>query len=125
MGALLVDCPTHYGMQEVGVVEGLEDEGFDCPEAEEALINEVPGAPAPLILGAEAGQAAEEVAGVDKGADSRAASLHSSSAMRVDCLSIVHAKVGKAVEMSAIVYFVVGRMRSENYQGTNPMLGRK
>ena len=105
MGALEIDCPTCHGMQEVGAVGVLEDEGFNCPEAEMALIDEVPEAPAPLILGAEAVWAAEEVAGVDKGVDSRAASLHSSSAMRVDCLSIVCAKVGKAAETSAIVCF--------------------
>ena len=103
MGALVVECPTRRGMREVGAVEVLEDEGFDCPEAEEAWINEV--APAPLVLGAEAVWAVAEVAGVNEGADSRAASLHSSLAMRVDCLSIVHAKVGKAAEMSAIVCF--------------------
>ena len=101
----MVGRPTHCGMQEVGAVEALEDEGFDCLEAEEARINEVPGAPALLVLGAEAVWAAEEVAGVDKGADSRAASLHSSLAMRVDCLLIVQAKVGKAAETSAIVCF--------------------
>ena len=87
------------------MVEGLEDEGFDCPEAEEAWIDKVPGAPAPLVPGAEAVWAVEEAAGVDKGADSRAASLHSSLAMRVDCLSIVRAKVGKAAEMLAIGCF--------------------
>ena len=83
----------------------MEDEGFNCPEVEAALIDEVPGAPAPLVLGVEAVWAAEKVAGVNKGADSRAASLHSSSAMRVDCLLIVCAKVSKAAETSAIVCF--------------------
>ena len=51
---------------------------------------------------------AEEAAGADKGADSRAASLHLSLAMRVDCLSIVRARVGKAAERLAIVCVVVG-----------------
>ena len=83
----------------------MEDEGFDCPEAEAALIDKVPGAPALLVLGMEAVWVAEEAAGVNKGADSMATSLHSSLAMRVDCLSIVCAKVGKAAEMSAIVCF--------------------
>ena len=53
-GALVVECPTRHGMQEVGAVEDLEDEGFDCPEVEEARIDKVPGAPAPLVLGTEA-----------------------------------------------------------------------
>ena len=50
----------------------------------------------------------EEVAGVKEGMDSSAASLHLSSAMRVDCLSIVWAKVSKAAERLAIVCVVVG-----------------
>ena len=46
------------------------------------LIEEVPGAPALLVLGTEAVWSVE-AAGVNKGADSRAASLHSSPEMRV------------------------------------------
>ena len=82
--------------------------GFDCPDTQEAQIEEVPGAPAPLVLGVEAFWAVEEAAGVDKGADSRAASLHLSSAMRVDYLLIVLARVGKAAESLDIVCVVEG-----------------
>ena len=32
MGALVVDCPTHYGMQEVEVVGGFDNVGFDCSD---------------------------------------------------------------------------------------------
>ena len=89
-GALVVDHPTHCRMREVGAVEGLEDnEGFNCPETQEAQINKGPRAPAPLVLGMEAVWAAAEVAGVNKGVDSRAASLRSRPAMRVCNLSIV------------------------------------
>ena len=36
-GALVLDCPTHCGIQEVGAVEGFEDdEGFDFPEEQVA-----------------------------------------------------------------------------------------
>ena len=58
-GALLVGHPTHCRMQEVGAVEGLEDnKGFDSTGIQEAQINKVPGAPAPLVLGMEAVQVA-------------------------------------------------------------------
>ena len=95
-------------MREVGAVEGLEDDmGFECPDTQGAQLKEVPRAPAPLVLGTEAVWAVEEVAGVNEGADSRADSWCLSPAMRVDCLSIVCARVSKAAEMSVIVYVVV------------------
>ena len=79
--------------------------GFDCPETKRL---EVSRALAPLVLGMEAVQAAEEATGVNKRVDSRAASLHSSLAMRVDCLSIVLTRVGKAAKSSDIVCVVTG-----------------
>ena len=56
----------------------------------------------------EAVWAVEEAAGINEGVDSRAASLHLSLAMRVDCLSIVLTRVGKAAESLDIVCMVVG-----------------
>ena len=107
-------------MQEVGVVEDLVDnKGFSCPVEQAALIDEVPGAPGPLILGTGAVWVVEEAAGVKEQEDSRTASLHSSLAMRVCNLSIELPESAKAAEKLDIASINV-RERLEHIARTTP-----
>ena len=51
MGALVLECSTYHGIQEVGVVEVLVDnKGFECLEEQAAQIDELSRAAWPLVL---------------------------------------------------------------------------
>ena len=60
----------------------IDNKGFSCPIEQAAQIDKVPEEPEPLVLDAGAFWAAVAV-GVEKGEDSRTASLHLTPAMRV------------------------------------------
>ena len=79
-----------------------ENKGFDCLEEQVAPIDVVLRAPEPLVLGTEAVWAAAEAAGDKEEADSRAASLHSSPAIRVFSLLIELPELAKAAEKLSI-----------------------
>ena len=55
IGELVLEFHICCGIQEIGAVGGFVDnKSFDCTEEQVAQIDDVPGAPALLVLGMEA-----------------------------------------------------------------------